>query len=51
MVPPNWDHPYGMRPNGREGYQPMFDVRFEDAAREWKEAFCEMGGWRAPMLL
>lgn len=35
-VPPNWHHPK------QEGWsdgrlQPMFDQRFEDAAREWKD--------------
>lgn len=44
MVPPNWDHPKVMRQNGREGYQPMFDDRFENAAKEWKEGFAK---WEA----
>lgn len=44
MVPPNWEHPKGTRPNGREGFQPMFDTRFEDAAAEWKEEFLK---WEA----
>lgn len=44
MVPPNWEHPKVMRANGQEGYQPMFDQRFEDAASEWKAAFTK---WEA----
>lgn len=33
-VPPHWDHPDQERGSG---LQPMFDERFEDAAREWNE--------------
>lgn len=39
MVPPNWDHPKVIRRNGREGYQPMHNNSFAEAAREWKEQF------------
>lgn len=39
MVPPNWEHPKVIRRDGREGYQPMRNQRFEDAAKEWKEEF------------
>lgn len=48
MVPPNWDHPKGLRPNGREGYQPMFDRRFEDAAADWKEEFAKWESGERP---
>lgn len=44
MVPANWDHPQVLRRNGEMGYQPMFDSSFEDAAKEWKEAFVK---WEA----
>lgn len=40
-VPPHWDHPDQERGSG---LQPMFDQRFEDAAREWKEGFA---AWEA----
>ena len=39
MVPPNWSHPVVVRSNGREGFQPMFDQSFEQAASEWKLEF------------
>lgn len=39
MVPANWEHPTTLRHWGREDYQPMYDERFEDAAREWKAGF------------
>ena len=38
MVPPNWNHPVVERAHG-QGFQPMRDQRFEDAANEWKAAF------------
>ena len=41
MVPPNWDHPKVIRSNGEEGYQPMFDRRFEDESEEWKNGLYE----------
>jgi hypothetical protein len=44
MVPPNWDHPKVTRSNGREGYQPMVNESFEDAAKEWKDEFAK---WEA----
>lgn len=44
MVPPNWSHPEVERHNGQIGFQPMFDSRFEDAAKEWKE---DLAKWEA----
>lgn len=43
-VPPNWDHPKSMRSYGREGFQPMYDERFEDAAAKWK---ADYAAWEA----
>jgi hypothetical protein len=43
-VPPNWEHPKIERYNGRMDFQPMFDRRFEDAAKSWKEGFAK---WEA----
>ena len=37
-VPPNWEHQVIERPCG-EGYQPMYDSTFAEAAKEWKEGF------------
>jgi len=41
-VPPHYEPP--QRTDGRPGYQPQFDRRFEDAAAEWKREFTE---WEA----
>ena len=38
-VPPNWQHPVGVRANGRTGYMPMFDRSWDEEVREWKEGF------------
>ncbi|MEM1225862.1 MAG: hypothetical protein AAGJ40_09195 [Planctomycetota bacterium] len=48
MVPPHWDHPKGIRPNGREGYQPMFNELFEDAATVWKQGFAKWQSGERP---
>lgn len=37
-VPANWQHPKQDR-YGDDRYQPMYDERFDDAAKEWKNAF------------
>jgi hypothetical protein len=38
-VPPNWDHPRGIRRNGREDFVPMHDQTWEAAAEEWLADF------------
>lgn len=38
-VPANWDHPITERPNGRVGFQPMFDETFAQASEEWLVEF------------
>lgn len=39
-VPPNWNHPKEHRA-GREEFKTMYDERYVDAAREWKEGFAK----------
>lgn len=39
QVPPNWEHPVVERRSGRDGFQPMRNERFEDAAAAWKAKF------------
>ena len=39
-VPANWEHPKTER-HGRMDYQPMYDERFEDAVREWKDGYAK----------
>ena len=34
-VPPNWEHPKDERGH----YKPLYDKPFEDAAKEWKDAY------------
>lgn len=36
-VPVNWNHPTMVDHTGRECAQPMFDKRFEDTAKKWKD--------------
>ena len=36
MVPPNWEHPRTNR-YGEEGYQPMYDKPYKQAAKEWMD--------------
>jgi hypothetical protein len=43
-VPPNWNHPTCEEGNRRGQPQPMFDRRFEDAAKLWKEG---LANWEA----
>lgn len=48
MVPPNWNHPVVTRSNGQDGFQPMFDTTFEEAAAEWKEELAEWESGERP---
>lgn len=48
MVPANWDHPMVTRSNGHDGFQPMYDGTFEEAAAEWKAEFAKWESGERP---
>jgi hypothetical protein len=56
MVPPNWEHPkeHQIRLVPYEGLQyveedvPMYDRRYEDAVKEWKEAYAKWESGHRP---
>lgn len=48
MVPPNWKHPEGYRPNGHYGPQPMFNQTYAAKSSEFMERLVEaMKDWEA----
>lgn len=44
LVPPEWNHPVSIRPNGEEGFQPMLDLNFQDEKKGWIDGLLE---WEA----
>ena len=39
-VPPNWEHPkHTNRYNGEEEYQPLYDMDYPEACKNWKDEY------------